>query len=250
MLILPAIDLRGGHCVRLTQGDYAQEKIYDSDPVRVASEFESQGATWIHVVDLDGAKSGEPQNWDAIEQVVKAVSAAVEVGGGVRSLETARRLLDLGVARVIVGTKLVEDHALAARMFSELGERVVAGLDARDGNVAVAGWVTQSNIGVVELAKVMEDLGAKRFILTDIAQDGMLTGPNVDLLNSVMNAVSVPIIHSGGIGDLGDLKVLYDKEGKRPEGVIVGRAIYEGRFNVKQAVEFLASFQSQARIES
>jgi len=244
-LILPAIDLRGGQCVRLTQGDYARERIYDSDPVRVAEEFADQGALWIHVVDLDGAKSGEPQNWGSIEAIAKGVgdTARIEVGGGVRSLEVARRLLDCGVARVVVGTKLVEDQELAERMFSELKEQIVAGIDARQGRVAVAGWVEQSLVTATELAVEMERLGARRIILTDIAQDGMLTGPNLELLNSVSAAVKIPIIHSGGIGALEDLALLFDKSDRRPEGVIVGRAIYERRFTVRQSVETVASFE-------
>jgi len=242
MLILPAIDLRGGYCVRLTQGDYSQERIYDSDPLRVAQEFEGQGATWIHVVDLDGAKSGAPQNWDAIASIARGVSIPIEVGGGVRSLETARRLIDAGVSRVVVGTKLVEDHDLAAEFFAVFGNNIVAGIDARDGKAAVAGWVQQSAVTAVELAKAMEALGAKRIILTDIAQDGMLSGPNLDLLGAVSSQVAIPVIHSGGIGTLEDLKLLYYMSTYRPEGVIVGRAIYEGRFSVRQAVDSLASF--------
>jgi phosphoribosylformimino-5-aminoimidazole carboxamide ribotide isomerase len=244
MLILPAIDLRGGQCVRLTQGDYAREKVYDSDPVRVAAEFESQGAPWIHVVDLDGAKSGAPENWSSIEAITRGVRIPVEVGGGVRSLETARRLLEVGASRVVVGTKLVQDQDLAAEMFAELGDRIVAGIDARNGMVAVAGWVEQSSVSAVELALAMQGMGATRIILTDIAQDGMLAGPNLGLLDSVSSSVTVPIIHSGGIGELSDLKLLYDMAERRPEGVIVGRAIYEGRFSAKQAVELVASFRS------
>jgi phosphoribosylformimino-5-aminoimidazole carboxamide ribotide isomerase len=242
MLILPAIDLRGGYCVRLTQGDYSKEKVYDSDPIRVALDFESQGAAWIHVVDLDGAKSGEPKNWESIEGIVKSVGIPIEVGGGVRSLETARRLIDLGVERVVVGTKLIEDPDLASVFFSELGARVVAGIDARDGMVAVAGWITQSTISAKDLAVRMEASGVQRVILTDIAQDGMLTGPNIKLLQEVSGAVHIPIIQSGGIGSLADLKALSDLTEGRPEGVIVGRAIYEGKFTVREAVDLCASF--------
>ncbi len=248
MLILPAIDLRAGQCVRLTQGDYAQERVYDSDPVRVAQEFEAQGAVWIHVVDLDGAKRGEPQNWSEIEGIVKGVNAFIEFGGGVRSVETARRLLDFGVARVVVGTKLVQDPELGAKMFSEFGERVVAGIDARDGKAAVSGWIVQSSITAVELACQVQEKGARRIILTDIGRDGMLTGPNCELLRQVSSKVTTPLVHSGGIGALDDLKLLYDMGEIRPEGVIVGRAIYEGSFTVAQAIEFLASLDRSNRI--
>ena len=241
MLILPAIDLRGGQCVRLTQGDYSQEKVYDSDPVKVALDFQDEGAKWIHIVDLDGAKSGEPQNWEALKSVLRAVDCFVEVGGGVRSPETARRLLDLGATRVVVGTKLIDDPELAARMFAEFGERIVAGIDARNGQVAVSGWTEQSKTSAVDLAKRMQSQGAKRIILTDISKDGMLTGPNLALLDEVSESVEIPIIHSGGIGVLADLNLLYDRAKIRPEGVIVGRAIYEGRFSVKEACELSAS---------
>ncbi len=242
MLILPAIDLRAGQCVRLTQGDYAQEKVYDSDPVKVALDFQDEGAQWIHIVDLDGAKSGEPQNWDALQSILRSVDCSVEVGGGVRSPETARRLIDMGASRVVVGTKLIQDPELAAQMFAEFGEKIVAGIDARNGQVAVAGWIEQSSTTAIELAKRMESQGAKRIILTDISKDGMLSGPNLELLDAVSQAVAIPIIHSGGIGVLEDLKLLYDKAKVRPEGVIVGRAIYEGRFTVKEACELSASF--------
>lgn len=249
MLILPAIDVRGGLCVRLIQGDYARERIYDSDPVRVAQAFSDQGAPLIHIVDLDGARAGEPQNSEVIKRIARAVSIPVEVGGGVRSTESARRLLDAGVARVVVGTKLVQDHEFAARLFDEFGDAIVAGIDARGGKVAVAGWRQQSDVQAVDLAKTMEALGARRVILTDIAQDGMLTGPNLGLLDAVSDAVRIPIIHSGGVASLADLELLYDKARRRPEGVIVGRAVYEGRFTVAQAVEMVASFDGHPRNE-
>lgn len=242
MLILPAIDLRGGQCVRLIRGDYAQEKVYDSDPVNVAAEFSEQGARWIHIVDLDGAKTGTPENWGAIAKIARFVDVPIEVGGGIRSIGAAQRLLDIGAKRVVVGTKLVEDPDLAEEMFAQFGEQVVAGIDAREGRAAVAGWVQQSAVTAIDLAVKMQELGAKRIILTDIAQDGMLSGPNVDLLDLVSSRVSIPVIHSGGIGSLDDLKVLYDNAERRPEGVIVGRAIYEGRFSVKDAIKWVESF--------
>lgn len=247
MLILPAIDIRGGLCVRLTQGDYAQERVYNSDPVEVAQSFEREGAQWIHIVDLDGAKSGEPTNWPIISEIAKRVGIPIEVGGGVRSLEAARRLLDAGASRVVVGTKLVQDPSLAQTMFDTLGEAVVAGIDARDGMVAVSGWTEQSRRSAVELAQQMATLGARRIILTDISKDGMLTGPNLMLLDEVSSSVAIPIINSGGIGSFADLELLYHRAIKRPEGVIVGRAIYEGRFTVREAVNLAASFGVDAR---
>jgi len=250
MLVIPAIDLRGGLCVRLIQGDYSRETAYDSDPVRVACEFAEQGAGLIHVVDLDGAKSGMPQNWGAIEAIARTCGVPIEVGGGVRSIETGQRLLDAGAARIVVGTKLVEDPGLAEMMFAEFGDQIVAGIDARQGRVAVAGWIEQSAVTAMDLARKMEALGARRLILTDIAQDGMLSGPNLELLDEVSEAVNIPIIHSGGVGDIADLKLLYDKPRRRPEGVIVGRAIYEGRFSVREAVDSVESLSASMRMDS
>ncbi|MEZ0327881.1 MAG: 1-(5-phosphoribosyl)-5-[(5-phosphoribosylamino)methylideneamino]imidazole-4-carboxamide isomerase [Fimbriimonas sp.] len=238
MLIIPAIDIREGRCVRLIQGDYSQERSYTADPVEMAQRFEGEGAEIIHVVDLDGAKSGEPQNWDALASIAKATKVPIEVGGGVRTLETARRLLDLGIARVVVGTKLVQDELLAAKFFQELGEAVVAGIDARGGMVAVHGWTEQSEMPATELARQVERQGARRIILTDIARDGMLNGPNLELLSHISAAVSIPIIASGGIGTLDDLRLLAHSANP-PEGVIVGRAIYENRFSLKEALNAL-----------
>jgi phosphoribosylformimino-5-aminoimidazole carboxamide ribotide isomerase len=247
MLIIPAIDLIGGRCVRLTQGDYAQETVYDPDPAAVAKRFEDAGAEWIHVVDLDGAKAGEPRNLDAVGAVLAAVNAKVEFGGGVRSLETARRLLGLGVARVIVGTKLIQDPALAERFFSELGERVVAGIDARDGKVAVAGWIEGSDVSALDLARRVESQGARRIILTDIARDGALTGPNLGLQAQVAEGVGIPVIASGGIGALRDIDALLPLEAKGVEGVIVGKAIYEGRVDLQEAIRLGGARTSEGK---
>ncbi|MGV3617079.1 MAG: 1-(5-phosphoribosyl)-5-[(5-phosphoribosylamino)methylideneamino]imidazole-4-carboxamide isomerase [Fimbriimonas sp.] len=240
MLIIPAIDLRGGRCVRLTQGDYGRETVYDLDPVEVALGFGREGAEIVHVVDLDGAKSGAPENLEIVARIVREGGLPVEFGGGVRSLETARRLLDLGVARVVVGSKLVQDAELSARFFSELGDRVVAGIDAREGKVATIGWTETSGVSAVELAQRVEAAGCRRIILTDIARDGALRGPNVDLLREVVGAVSIPVIASGGVSVVEDLRVLREAFPAGVEGVIVGKAIYEDRFTVAEAVAALA----------
>lgn len=238
MLILPAIDLRDGKCVRLVQGDYDRQLDYAGDPAEVAKSFEDQGAHIIHVVDLDGAKSGEPQNLDVVERICRATQARIEFGGGVRSLDTAHRLLAAGVHRVVVGTKLIQDPDLAETLFG-LGEHVVAGIDAKNGFVATQGWLEESHLSAVELAVRVQRQGARRIILTDIARDGMLTGPNTDLLTQVMQHVSIPVIHSGGIGTLEDLKVLASLSSP-PEGAITGRAIYDGKLDLRVAC---ATFQ-------
>jgi phosphoribosylformimino-5-aminoimidazole carboxamide ribotide isomerase len=232
MLIIPAIDLLKGRCVRLIQGDYSRERTYDADPVETARQFLEQGAQIIHVVDLDGAKGGEPGNWEVIAALAEVVP--IEVGGGVRSLATARRLLDMGVRRVVVGTKLVQDAALAAEFF-QLGEQVVAGIDARNGFVATHGWQQASSTSARDLAVKVERLGCRRIILTDIARDGMFSGPNCELFVDVAGAVSIPVISSGGIGGTDDVLKLAALD-PAPEGVIIGRAIYEGRLSVKESI--------------
>ncbi len=234
MHVIPAIDLRGGRCVRLTQGDYARETVYDKDPADQALEFERAGARRLHVVDLDGAKAGAPQNLDAIARICKTLSIPVQMGGGIRSLETAHEVLALGVDRVIVGTKLVESPELAKSFFDALGERVVAGIDAKDGHAAVHGWLTQSSARASELAAQMETLGARRVIVTDIAQDGMLQGPNLELLREFLERTGLPVIASGGVSRAEDLSALRTL-GPRIEGVIVGKAFYEGRLSLAEA---------------
>jgi phosphoribosylformimino-5-aminoimidazole carboxamide ribotide isomerase len=240
LLIIPAIDLRGGRCVRLTQGDYGRETIYDLDPVEVAQRFAAEGAEIVHVVDLDGAKSGSPANLEIVARIVREGGLPVEFGGGVRTLETARRVLDHGVQRVVVGSKLVQDAELSAQFFAELGEQVVAGIDAREGKVATIGWTETSEVTAVELALRVEAAGCRRIILTDIARDGELKGPNLDLLRDVVAVVKIPVIASGGVAVVEDLGLLRSAFPAGVEGVIVGKAIYENRFTVAQAVAALA----------
>ncbi len=234
MLILPAIDLRGGKCVRLIQGDYDRETVYGGDPAEVAKSFEDQGGDIVHVVDLDAAKSGLPHELGAIEAIVRAISIPVEVGGGVRSMSSAKNLLDAGVARVICGTALIKEPGLAEELFGTFEDRVVAGIDAREGKAAVAGWTEHSEISALELALQMQAMGCRRVILTDIARDGMLTGPNLELLGTVADALSIPVIQSGGIGTLAHVEEVA-RHGKA-EGLIIGRAIYEHKLTVAQAV--------------
>jgi phosphoribosylformimino-5-aminoimidazole carboxamide ribotide isomerase len=231
MILFPAIDLRGGKCVRLTLGDFAQETTYSDDPVEVAMRFQDQGARWLHVVDLDGAKSGAPQQLALVRQICDAVRIPVQVGGGMRTAEAAARALDAGVARVIVGSALVSDPALADQLFTDLGDRVVAGIDARDGLVAVLGWQSGSSIRAIDLASDMERRGCQRIIFTDIGRDGTLTGPNIPALQELIGAVTIPIIASGGVScdqDLTDLVGLVPP----PEGAILGKSLYEGRIEL------------------
>lgn len=237
--LLPAIDLRGGHCVRLHQGDFAAETVYDDDPVRVAREFAAAGARWIHVVDLDAARTGERAHLTQIAAICNAVSCSVEVGGGVRTAEAARELLDVGVARVVLGTAAVERPALVEDLCVEHPGRIAVGLDARGAEVAVRGWVEGSGADLVTLAQRFDGIGAAALIVTEIARDGTLEGPAFAQLLSVLEASSIPLIASGGVGSLEDLRALVALEGagRRLAGVIAGRAIYEGRFTVEQGLE-------------
>lgn len=235
MQIIPAIDLRDGKCVRLSQGDFARETIYSDDPGAVAEAFLKAGTLWIHVVDLDGARAGSPQNLDAIRAITAHRALHVELGGGVRSLDTIETLLGLGVRQVVLGTALVRDPELARDAFHAFPSEIVAGLDARDGKLSVSGWESDEGGDVVETAKRLTDLGAERFVVTDIATDGMLTGPNLDLMARFAREVTGTLVASGGVGSLGDLRELAALD-PPPTGAIVGRALYEGRFSLEDAL--------------
>lgn len=238
MIILPAIDLRGGKAVRLVQGDYGQETVYGDDPVAIARQFAEQGAEWIHIVDLDGAKSGRPEeaHLTILREIRDAVGVEIEFGGGIKDEDGLAAALRAGASRVVLGSAIVKDPAFARRTFVRLADRAVAGIDARDRRVAVHGWLETSDIDAVEMAVRVRDMGARRIVLTDIARDGMLTGPNLELLREVSEACGLPIVQSGGISSLQDLNELFSLDGAMPEGVITGKAVYEGRFTVAQAV--------------
>ncbi len=239
MLILPAIDLRGGNAVRLAQGDFAREKVYDTDPVTVAKGFIDSGAQWLHVVDLDGAKAGVPQHWRVIGAIA-ALGVPVEFGGGVRSMDTAHRLINVGVTRFVVGTSLLSDPEFAKTLFTHFGSKVAAGIDARDGNAAGAAWEHSTITRAEDLSQRVAEDGCTRIILTDIARDGMQTGPNLELLASVKRASKLPVIHSGGIGSVADIETLAALGSDAPEGVIIGRALYEGSFDLEEALAVTA----------
>lgn len=233
MLLLPAIDLLNGRCVRLMRGDYAQATTYAADPVDVAKGFESEGATWLHLVDLDGAKAGAPRHLDAVRRIAAATSLNIEFGGGIRSVELARAALDFGATRVVVGTRLTEDEATARLFFETLGDAVVAGIDARDGIVATHGWTQGAGVGAIGFARRMAELGCKRVAFTDVATDGALQGPNLAATRAMVDALTIPIVASGGVAALADLDAL---AGTGAEAAIVGRALYEGRFTVAEAL--------------
>lgn len=237
MDVIPAIDLLEGRCVRLYQGDYGQAQTFNDDPVAVAQQWADRGATWLHLVDLDGAKTGEPTNHSIIEAIVNAVNIPVQVGGGLRSRETVATLLNLGVRRAILGTVAVENPQLVAELCQEFPEQIVVGIDARDGKVATRGWLETSEVLATELAHRMAQLGASAIIYTDIHRDGTLQGPNKAALREVASEVGIPVIASGGISSVTDLLSLLSLEPLGVTGAIVGRALYTGDVDLKEAIQ-------------
>ncbi len=234
MIVYPAIDIRGGQCVRLTQGDYAREKVYNPDPVSQAREWVRRGAEWVHVVDLDGAKDGLPVNRDLIARLVQDCHVPVQLGGGIRTPELAESYLKLGVRRLVLGSLLVREPETAFAIIRKFPGRVAAGIDAKDGKVAVQGWTETTDTDASSLARKVLDAGASHVIYTDIARDGMLTGPNLEQTGALA-ASTGRVIASGGVAALGDIRALSALEGV--EGVIVGRALYEGKFTLEDALE-------------
>ena len=236
-----AVDVRGGRCVRLRQGDYGAETVYDDDPAARAVQMAEAGAAWIHVVDLDGARSGRPDNAEVVAAIAGAVSVPVQAGGGVRTAETAEAWFAAGVERVVLGTAALRDPALVRDLAGS--RRIAVGLDARAGEVATDGWLQGSGQSVLDVARSFASGGVDAFVVTDISRDGTLDGPDLDGLTSVLDAVSVDVIASGGVGRLDDLQALAGIEspgGRRLSGVIVGTALYERRFSVAEAVAALA----------
>jgi phosphoribosylformimino-5-aminoimidazole carboxamide ribotide isomerase len=233
--IYPAIDLRAGRVVRLLQGDYDRETVYGDDPVAVAESFVVEGASWVHIVDLDAARSGDPVNRPVIERIAAALHgrARVQTGGGVRSIDDARKLADAGVARVVMGSAAVRDPALVDQVAEVVP--VAVGLDHRSGEVAVHGWTQGSGLQLYEALNSFESAAA--FVITDISRDGMLGGPDIDGLRRAAEATSIPVIASGGVSSLDDIRDLSEIRGLA--GIITGKAVYEGRLSVRQAIEVL-----------
>ena len=242
-----AVDVRGGRCVRLHQGDYGAETVYDDDPVARAAQMAEEGAAWIHVVDLDGARSGHPENASVVAGIAAAVDVPVQAGGGVRTAETAEAWFAAGVERVVLGTAALRDPGLVRDLARS--RRIAVGLDARAGEVATDGWLQGSGQSVLDVARSFAADGVDAFVVTEISRDGTLEGPDVDGLASVLDTVSVDAIASGGVGQLDDLTALAGLEGRtgrRLSGVIVGTALYEGRFTVAEAVAALAGSETSS----
>lgn len=245
MTIYPAIDIKGGRCVRLTQGRADQETVYASDPASVAREFAAAGSAWVHVVDLDGAFAGEPQNFEAV-RAIAATGLKVELGGGLRTHAAVERALGLGVARVVIGTRAAESESFVGELVQAFGDRVAVGIDAKGGQVAVKGWVDTTPLGALTLARRMDALQVATLIYTDIGTDGMLTGPNLTAQESVLAAVRCRVIASGGVSRREDVVALEKLGARRPnlDGVIVGKAIYEKRVDLR---DLLAIARGDAR---
>lgn len=236
MNIYPAIDLRGGNCVRLVKGDFSKETIYSTDPGAMAKEWASAGASSIHVVDLDGALAGESRNLAAIQAIMKEGGIPIEVGGGIRNMNHIERLLTAGVHQVILGSAAVKNPELVKEACKAYPGRIVVGIDAKNGDVAVEGWEASGHIQAEELAKKMADAGVERIIFTDIARDGMLSGVNVEATVAVAKASGLKVTASGGVASLEDLKILKKRETDGIEGCIIGKALYTGAIDLRQAV--------------
>jgi phosphoribosylformimino-5-aminoimidazole carboxamide ribotide isomerase len=233
MEIIPAIDLRGGKCVRLYQGDYNQQTIFSDDPVAIALNWKSQGANRIHIVDLDGAASGELHNLAIIEAIVKQINVPVQLGGGIRNEETVIKLIDIGVKRVILGTVAIEQPDLVKSLCGKYGDSIIVGIDTRDGLVATHGWLKDTGVRAIELGQKMAFMGARRILYTDIKRDGTLTEPGYQAISELIDNVGLPVIAAGGISALSHLRKLKELG---VEGAILGKALYTGNVNLSEAL--------------
>jgi len=235
--IYPAIDMRGGKCVRLLQGDYTKETVYGDSPVDMATQFASEGAQWIHMVDLDGAKAAKRVNDEFVLRVKKKLDVRVQIGGGIRSEADVAYYLENGIDRVILGSAAISNPEFVKKMLKEYGARIAIGIDARDGYVATEGWVETSTIKATELGKELANAGAETFIFTDISTDGMLSGPNVEGIVEMAKATGKGVIASGGVSKLADLDALKKYEADGVIGAIVGKALYTNKFTVAEALQ-------------
>jgi phosphoribosylformimino-5-aminoimidazole carboxamide ribotide isomerase len=246
VILFPAVDLKNGQCVRLEQGDMARATVFNLDPAAQARNFATQGFEYLHVVDLDGAFAGRPMNAHAVEAMLKAVSISVQLGGGIRDLKTAEAWLAKGIARVIIGTAAVRDPELVRAAAKKFHGRVAVGLDARDGKVAVEGWAETSEVSVLEIAQRFEDAGVAAIIFTDIARDGLLKGLNLDATISLAERISIPVIASGGLASIEDVKALLAPRAKKLAGAIAGRALYDGRIDPAEVLALIRNARAAA----
>ena len=237
MIIFPAIDIKEGNVVRLAQGKFDQVTEYSGAPAAMAKLWEKKGSQWLHVVDLDGAKTGEMQNVEIILNIAKSVNIPIQTGGGIRKEEDIQKLLEGGIARVILGTRVIEDRSFLKKIIRQWKDKIAVSLDCSNGMVAQRGWTSTSNLKATDFVKDLEELGLSCLIYTDIARDGMLSGPNFESLEELAGTTNIPIIASGGISDIEDIKKLLAIEDEGIIGAITGRAIYEGKLDLKEALE-------------
>jgi len=235
--LYPAIDMRGGKCVRLLQGDYDKETVYGDSPFEMAKSFASQGASWIHMVDLDGAKDGRRVNDQFVIEAAKQLGVNVQIGGGIRTEADIVHYLENGVTRVIIGSIAVSNPTFAMEMVRKYGNGIAIGIDAKNGYVATHGWISTSEVKAVDLGKQFADAGCETFIFTDIATDGMLSGPNISAISELAMVTQKQVIASGGVSSIRDLQELKEQNSKGVAGAIIGKALYEGRFNLQEALK-------------
>ncbi|MDI1347144.1 MAG: 1-(5-phosphoribosyl)-5-[(5-phosphoribosylamino)methylideneamino]imidazole-4-carboxamide isomerase [Pseudolabrys sp.] len=246
MILFPAIDLKEGLAVRLEQGDMARATVFHRDPAAQARAFEMQGFAYLHIVDLDGAFAGKPVNADAVDRILETIGIPVQLGGGVRDMATVEAWLGKGVDRVIIGTAAVRDPQFVKEAAKKFHGRVAVGLDARDGKVAVQGWAETSELTALDIARRFEDAGVSAIIYTDIARDGLLQGLNLDATIALAEAITIPVIASGGLGSIDDIKAMLEPRAKKLEGAIAGRALYDGRLDPAAALKLIHDAKSAA----
>ena len=237
MLIIPAIDLRGGKVVRLFQGKFDQEKIYSRDPVKAAKHWAKQGAKFLHIVDLDGASSGVSKNLEVLKKIIAQVGVPLEFGGGVRSIETISELLELGVQRVVLGTRAANDAQFLKKAWKKFGEKIIVSIDAKVGKVLTQGWNKSSSKTTLDFAEELKEVGFKQLIYTDISKDGALVGPNILGIKELIRETGLDVIASGGVSSLKDLLKLKNLQKNGLSGVIIGKALYEGKFTLAEALK-------------
>jgi phosphoribosylformimino-5-aminoimidazole carboxamide ribotide isomerase len=238
VIVYPAIDIRGGRCVRLVEGDFSRETAFDADPADAAKRWAAAGAEWIHIVDLDAAVAGEPVNSDAIARIVGSVDVPVQLGGGMRTNEHVAAAFGMGVERVVIGTKAITSPAFVEELWSRLGDRIAVGLDARDGKLAGSGWLDQTDVSAIDVAADLSMAGIHHFIYTDISRDGTLSGPNLEALAMMTEVAGKGVIASGGIGSMLDVLRVRDIGAG---GAIIGRALYDGRVDLAEAIRLCAT---------
>ena len=246
MILFPAIDLKEGLAVRLQQGDPKRATVFHRDPAAQARAFEMQGFEYLHLVDLDGAFAGKPVNADAVDRILESVSIPLQLGGGIRNTATVEAWLDKGVNRVIIGTAAVRNPALVKDAAKKYPGKIAVGLDARDGKVAVQGWAETSELSALDIARRFEDVGVSAIIYTDITRDGMLKGLNLDATIALAAAISIPVIASGGLASIADIKALLEPRAKMLEGAIAGRALYDGRLDAAEALKLIRNARTAA----